>query len=80
MTPKKISVEHLKSNFDEILRRVEVGESFSITKRGKPVADAMLSLSIDRSKAQVAINTIMAVKKHSVSDQELLAGLKAGRK
>lgn len=69
-----------KTKLPEILRRVEAGESFTITNRGKPVADIVPSRIGSLLKAQATINNILAAKKHLISD-ELLADLRdAGRK
>ena len=69
-----------KTKLPEILRRVEAGESFTITNRGKPIADLIPSRSSNRLKAESAINNILKSRKHSISDS-LLAELKeAGRK
>lgn len=69
MTPKTISVDNLKSNFDEILRRVKIGESFTITIGEEPVADISPSSNTDRSITQMAIDNIMAARKQFVSDK-----------
>lgn len=34
-----ISMSELRNNFDDYLRRVKLGETFLITKYGKPVAE-----------------------------------------
>lgn len=69
-----------KTKLPELLRRVAAGESFTITNRGKPVADVMPSRSINRSKAQVAIDNILSAKKHAMSDQDLTELRNEGRK
>ncbi len=69
-----------KTKLPEILRRVEAGESFTITNRGKPIADLIPSRSSNKLKTESAINNILKSRKHSTSDA-LLAELKdAGRK
>ena len=69
-----------KTKLPEILRRVEAGEAFTITNRGKPVADLIPSRAGDQLKAESAINNILKIKKHKVSN-EVLNNLKgAGRK
>ena len=60
-----------KTKLSEILRRVESGESFTITNRGKPVADLIPSRSNDRLKAESAIHNLLNAKKHKVSDSVL---------
>ncbi len=64
-----------KTKLPEILRRVEAGESFTITNRGKPIADLIPSRSSNRLKTESAINNILKSRKHSISDL-LLAELK----
>lgn len=77
---KEIGSYDAKTKLPEILRRVESGESFTITKHGKPVADVIPSRTGNRLKAETAIANILAAKKHTVSD-EVLAELKdSGRK
>lgn len=69
-----------KTKLPEILRRVEAGESFTITNRGKPIADLIPSRSTSRSKCKAAIANIKKSRKHEVSDSELKAMIEAGRK
>jgi len=69
-----------KTKLPEILRRVEAGESFTITNRGKPVADVVPSRAGSQLKAQSAINNILAAKKHIVSDEIMADFKEAGRK
>jgi prevent-host-death family protein len=69
-----------KTKLPEILRRVEAGESFTITNRGKPVADVVPSRTGSHLKAQSAISNILAAKKH-VSPDEVIAEFKvSGRR
>jgi prevent-host-death family protein len=77
---EEIGSYEVKTKLPEILRRVETGEAFTITNRGKPIADVIPSRSSDKQKTQTAIANIMQARKHTVSD-ELLNELKgAGRK
>ena len=69
-----------KTRLPEILRRVESGESFTITNRGKPVADVIPSESQKRSKAESAIDNILEAKKHRLSDKAMAELRKEGRK
>jgi len=76
----EIGAYDAKTKLPEILRRVEAGEAFTITNRGKPVADLIPSNSDKIAKSRSAINNILKAKKHFVSD-ELLDDLKNdGRK
>ena len=77
---EEIGSYEAKTKLPEILRRVETGETFTITNRGKPIADVIPSRSSDKQKTQTAIANIMQARKYTVSD-ELLNELKgAGRK
>lgn len=69
-----------KTKLPEILRRVEEGESFTITNRGKPVADLVPSRSGSKQRATVAIKNIISGKKYPVSDKELTDMKESGRK
>ena len=69
-----------KTKLPEILRRVEAGESFTITNRGKPIADMVPSRTGSRLKAQAAIANILKAKMHTVSDESLADLKEAGRK
>lgn len=64
-----------KTKLPEILRRVEDGEAFTITNRGKPIADLIPTRINDQKRAETAIKNILKAKKHNISD-ELLNELK----
>ena len=69
-----------KTKLPEILRLVASGDTFTITNRGKPVADLIPSRASTQRKAESAINNILNTKKHVISD-DVLGELKAsGRK
>ncbi len=69
-----------KTKLPEILRRVEAGESFTITNRGKPIADLVPSRSTSQLRCKTAIANIKNAKKHEVSDSELKEMMESGRK
>ena len=69
-----------KTKLPEILRRVEAGEAFTITNRGKPIADIIPSRSGNRLKTEAAITNILKAKKHKTSDVELSELKESGRK
>jgi prevent-host-death family protein len=69
-----------KTRLPEILRRVALGESFTITNRGKPIADIIPSHTDNQLKVQASINNIMAAKKHPVTDKTLAELRTAGRR
>ncbi len=77
---KEIGSYDAKTKLPEILRLVATGESFTITKRGKPIADLIPSRASDQIKAASAISNILKAKKHSVSDEELIDLKESGRK
>lgn len=77
---EKIGSYDAKTKLPEILRRVETGESFTITNRGKPIADLIPSRSSSHSKTEVAINNIIKLKKHKVADDLLNEFKESGRK
>lgn len=80
MMLEEIGSYDAKTKLPEILRRVEAGESFTITNRGKPVADVVPSRMGSQLKAQAAINNILAAKKHIISDNTLADFKETGRK
>ena len=69
-----------KTKLPEILRRVESGEAFTITNRGKPVADLIPSRAKDRVKVKSAIDNLLKMKKHKISDGDLKDLIAEGRK
>jgi len=76
---KEISSCDAKIKLPEILRRVEAGEAFTITNRGKPIADLVPNRIASRQKTDVAINNILKAKKHRISDT-LFAEIKENRR
>lgn len=77
---EKIDSSEAKTKLPEILRRVEVGEAFTITNRGKPIADLIPSRASDRLKTEAAIAAILKAKKHKMSDKVLAELKDLGRK
>ena len=77
---EKIGSYDAKTKLPEILRRVEGGESFTITNRGKPIADIVPSKVSSRCKIQEAIDKILAARKHTVTDDELAEYKTEGRR
>lgn len=78
--PEIIDSNEAKAKLPEILRRVEAGEAFTITHRGKPIADVIPSRASDRITAKAAITNILKAKKHKVSDSVIAELKAAGRK
>lgn len=68
-----------KTKLPELLRRVESGESFTITNRGKPVADVVPSEQARRLQVQETIDKMLLLRKPAVADEQLLAFKSEGR-
>ena len=77
---EEIGAYDAKTKLSEILRRVEAGERFTITNRGRPVADLIPSRSGDDQLVEGAIANILKARKHLVSSQELSELKNQGRK
>ena len=77
---EEIGSYEAKTKLPEILRRVESGEAFTITNRGKPIADVIPSRSSDRLKTAAAIENILKAKKHKISNERLDELKMSGRK
>ncbi|MDQ2077496.1 type II toxin-antitoxin system Phd/YefM family antitoxin [Marinimicrobium sp. ABcell2] len=78
--PDEIGSYEAKTKLPEILRRVEAGEAFTITNRGKPIADVIPSRTSERLKAEAAIANILKAKRHKLSDAERDELKNSGRK
>ncbi len=77
---QEIGAYDAKTKLPEILRRVEAGEAFTITNRGKPVADLVPSRVGAQLKTQAAIDNILKSKKYAVSDETLAEFRESGRR
>lgn len=82
MSKKNIGSYEVRTNLPEILRRVRAGEPFTITNRGKPVADLVPSRAASRKKTAAAIENILRMRETVVpiSDDRLEEYRKEGRK
>lgn len=82
MSKKNIGSYEVRTNLPEILRRVRAGEFFTITNRGKPVADLVPSRAASRKKTAAAIENILRMRETVVpiSDDRLEEYRKEGRK
>ncbi len=78
--PVEIGSYIAKTKLPEILRRVAEGESFTITNRGKPVAELTPSRSDESLRIKTAIDTLLQSKKHSMSASTLNELKADGRK
>jgi len=77
---KEIGSYDAKTKLPEILRRVETGEAFTITNRGKPIADLIPSKAASHLKTEAAINNLLKAKKHKMSNEALDELKQSGRK
>ncbi|MFV2057510.1 MAG: type II toxin-antitoxin system Phd/YefM family antitoxin [Thiohalomonadales bacterium] len=77
---EKIGAYDAKTKLPEILRRVEAGEAFTITNRGKPVADLIPSRVRSKQKTKAAISNILKAKRHKTSDTLLKEFKESGRR
>jgi prevent-host-death family protein len=69
-----------KTKLPEILRKVAKGSHFTITNRGKPVADLVPSKASSQLKAKTAIKNLLKARKHKVSDADLNEMKTSGRR
>lgn len=80
--PTEIGSFEAKTRFSEILRKVDEGEQFTVTLRGRPVADIVPTRS-GPSKAEVARaveNLRNFPKVQGISGDEVLEWVREGRK
>jgi len=59
----EIGAYEAKTKLPELLRQVQAGQEFTITNRGKPVADLVPSETAGRRDAAAAIDKFLAFKK-----------------
>jgi prevent-host-death family protein len=69
-----------KTKLSEILRKVQKGQSFTITNHGKPVADIVPSRAINSEHTLEAIQHILKIKGKHVSNETLKESIEDGRK
>ncbi len=69
-----------KTRLSEILRKVEQGERFTITVRGKAVADVVPTNSKSLKAKQEAIERLMNPRLGGVSGDTILEWIREGRK
>ena len=56
-----IGAYEAKTKFSELIARAERGESFTVTKNGRPVARISPAPAFDRQKARAAADRILAL-------------------
>ena len=70
-----------KAQLSRLLRAVERGEHFTITVRGKPVADLVPTGLAESSSTRAAVEALLALKKvKGVADAEVAAFIAEGRR
>jgi len=70
-----------KTRLSEILRKVEQGERFTITKRGKAVANLVPSEQRDQRRVKAAVEALRNFPRITgVSGDEVLEWIRKGRK
>ncbi len=69
-----------KTKLPEILRRVESGEEFVITNRGKPIADLTPSRASSQVKIAAAINNLLRGLHGPITNEALMQLKSSGRK
>ncbi len=77
---EEIGAYDAKTKLPEILRRVEAGEAFTITNRGRAIADLIPSRKRNRLKTEIAIANINKARKPEVTDNTLKEWRESGRK
>lgn len=69
-----------KTRLSEILRKVEQGERFTITVRGRPVADVVPSQTLDKERVAEAVRQLRAMPKVAgVSAETIKEWIEEGR-
>jgi prevent-host-death family protein len=80
---REVGAFEAKTHLSELLAAVENGESFTITRRGKPVAE-LRPLGVDLDRRRMAIEDIARIKASiqgpPVTLEEILSWRDEGRK
>lgn len=79
-TYTEIGAFEAKAKLSEILRKVEQGERFTITRRGRVVADVVPSQSRSTNAKQEAIERLMHPRITGISGDTVLQWIREGRK
>ena len=78
--PTEIGSFEAKTKFSELLRKVEQGERFTITLRGRVIAELAPPAPVVQPVPQEVINRLMHPKIQGVSGDEVLEWIREGRK
>lgn len=76
----EIGAFEAKTKFSELLRKVDQGESFTITVRGRVVAQLAPPASTRQPIPQDVIDRLMHPTIHGISGDEVLAAIREGRR
>lgn len=69
-----------KTKLSEILRKVDQGERFTITVRGRAVADVVPSQTRDKRALDEAVERLMHPRIEGISGDTVLEWIREGRK
>ena len=78
--PTEIGAFEAKTKFSEILRKVELGEHFTVTRRGKIVAEINPPAPTIKPVPQDVIDRLMHPTIHGISGDEVFEWIREGRK
>jgi prevent-host-death family protein len=77
----EIGAFEAKTKLSEILRKVDRGERFTITVRGRAVADVVPCTVKDSERAAEAVRRLLAMPKvEGISGETVLEWIREGRK
>ena len=77
----EIGAFEAKTNFSNLLKRVEAGERFVITKHSRPVAELIPFRQRDAEKIRAAIDSLKAFQDtHSLAGLSVREMIEEGRK
>ena len=78
---EELGTYEVKTHLSDILKRVEKGESFTITHRGRAIAELTPARKLKNpDRVKLAIEGILSNQLPPMSDAEFTALLKDGRK
>lgn len=78
---KEIGAFDAKAKLSELLRQIKLGQRYTITVRGRPIADLVPSESSSQSQVQMAIMQMREmVKIRGVSKELIRSWIAEGRK
>lgn len=78
--PTEIGAFEAKTKFSELLRKVDEGERFTITLRGRVVAELVPPSPGIKPVPQDVIDRLMHPRIHGISGEEVRAAIEFGRR